>query len=350
MSEISVIVPVYNVEDKLDRCLNSIRNQTFKDFEVLLVDDGSKDGSGSICDSFARLDERFKVFHLENGGVSKARNYGIEKASSRYICFIDSDDFVQDQYLEVMKIAMTDKCDLCICGVNYCLPQGEIIYSQERINDFCFSFCREEIENISKVLDDRRLNYVYGKLYRKDIIVNNNIQFYENINLGEDTIFVMDYIKCVNKVQIIGASYYNYVKYTDGTLTTKKHEYIYSKYLFVNNYIEDTFNNLGLLDTTIKDAIYKRFIISAKWALDSLFDNKEKTKKETITLMDNVLKSDELKRALFNYHGFDDVYPDVQLMRKQSGKILYQYYCRLEKKERWEYRFKFLKKKILGRG
>ena len=97
---ISVVVPVYNVEDVLHFCIDSILNQTYSDFELLLVDDGSTDKSGDICDQYARKDTRIRVFHKENGGVSSARNLGIDNANGEYICFIDSDDYVNSEFLD----------------------------------------------------------------------------------------------------------------------------------------------------------------------------------------------------------------------------------------------------------
>lgn len=97
---ISVIVPLYNVEKYLQRCVESIMSQTYKMIEILLVDDGSSDRSGQICDDLALLDKRIRVFHKENGGVSSARNFGIEQASGEYICFVDSDDWLDTDYFE----------------------------------------------------------------------------------------------------------------------------------------------------------------------------------------------------------------------------------------------------------
>lgn len=99
LSKISVIVPVYNVEKYLSRCIESILAQTFTDFELLLIDDGSKDASSKICDEFAKTDARIKVFHTENRGVSTARNLGIKEASADWICFVDSDDWVEETFL-----------------------------------------------------------------------------------------------------------------------------------------------------------------------------------------------------------------------------------------------------------
>ncbi|MGF2941895.1 glycosyltransferase family 2 protein [Enterococcus xiangfangensis] len=118
MCEISIIVPVYNVEKYLRKCVDSILAQTFTDFELILVDDGSPDNSGAICDQYAEKDSRIKVIHKENGGLSDARNAGIEVAKGKYLGFIDSDDYIADDMYELLyNNIIKEKADLSICGI-----------------------------------------------------------------------------------------------------------------------------------------------------------------------------------------------------------------------------------------
>jgi len=118
MCEISIIVPVYNVEKYLRKCVDSILNQTFKDFELILVDDGSPDNSGVICDEYAKKDSRVRVIHKKNGGLSDARNIGIDAAKGKYIGFIDSDDYIdQNMYKQLYDSLMKNNADLSICGI-----------------------------------------------------------------------------------------------------------------------------------------------------------------------------------------------------------------------------------------
>lgn len=115
---ISVIATVYNVEEEITRCIESIINQTYTDFELLLINDGSKDNSGVICDKYAALDKRIRVLHKDNGGVSEARNLGLDLAKGEYICFVDSDDYVDKKYLEIM-LDMINEYDADIAAVSY---------------------------------------------------------------------------------------------------------------------------------------------------------------------------------------------------------------------------------------
>lgn len=114
---ISVIVPIYNVEKYLARCVDSIVNQTYKDFELILVDDGSPDNSGKICDEYAKKDSRIKVVHKKNGGLSDARNAGMAVATGEYISFIDSDDYVSDDFFECLLDVMNKKTAILLSAV-----------------------------------------------------------------------------------------------------------------------------------------------------------------------------------------------------------------------------------------
>ena len=115
---ISIIVPVYKVEKYLEKCVKSIIGQTYKNLEIILVDDGSPDNCGKLCDEFAALDNRIKVYHKENGGLSDARNYGVEKATGKYIGFVDSDDYIHEEMYEKLYIAIKKNRNTC-CRVWY---------------------------------------------------------------------------------------------------------------------------------------------------------------------------------------------------------------------------------------
>lgn len=118
MPLISVIVPAYGVEKYIEKCLDSIINQTYRNIEIILIDDGSKDSSGEICDNYAKLDSRIKVYHKENGGLSDARNYGIERATGEYLTFIDSDDYVDLDYIEFMYNLVKKGYKLALCSLH----------------------------------------------------------------------------------------------------------------------------------------------------------------------------------------------------------------------------------------
>ncbi len=180
--KISVIVPVYNVEPYLERCLDSIINNTYRNLEIICVDDGSPDGCGAILDRYAQMDERFVVIHKENGGVSSARNRGLDVAMGEYIAFIDPDDWVHPQYFQILlNLQKRDNYDLVICNSERPTDVGTyILYDVENVDGTNLSL--EGIYNNWKAK-----TYVWGKLYRKSLI--GNTHFDETIRRAEDVAF-----------------------------------------------------------------------------------------------------------------------------------------------------------------
>lgn len=206
--KISVIVPVYNVEKYLSRCIDSILEQTFKDFELLLIDDGSKDSSGKICDEYAKKDKHIRVFHKENGGVSSARNLGLNLAVGEWVSFVDADDKIDEKYLyELYENSFN--VDFVICGyrqigiINKTVIYNEAIFNMHSYNDQSY-FNKSEIESSC-------LFYCpWRKLFKMEFIQDNNIRFDEGMFLGEDTCFIISYVKYINNIKVIGTSNYIY--------------------------------------------------------------------------------------------------------------------------------------------
>lgn len=203
---ISVIVPVFNVEKCLHRCVDSILAQTFVDFELLLINDGSSDNSGALCDEYASIDNRVRVFHKENGGASSARNIGIDKTKGKWITFCDSDDYVDVDWLKNYIDNSVGKCDLVVQTIKI-LNKGydEINGPQKFIEG-----------NGKKVMVALKyhggtLGYPVNKLFRSSIIKKNSIRFREDIKLREDEDFVLRYLMYVNKGRIIKEGGYNYI-------------------------------------------------------------------------------------------------------------------------------------------
>lgn len=206
--QISVIVPVYNAEKYLRRCIDSILAQTFTDFELLLIDDGSKDQSGKICDEYADNDCRIKVFHKENGGVSSARNVGLDNINGKWLAFIDSDDIIEQDYLYNL-IAKSDEVDFVICGYKQIGRQNKIVIYHEAVYNMN---SRKEMSFFDKSeLEAQSLFYCpWRKLYKSGIIKTHNIRFETNLFLGEDTCFIISYINYVNKIKTIRSTSYTY--------------------------------------------------------------------------------------------------------------------------------------------
>ena len=188
MPSVSVIIPVFNTEKYLAACVESIRNQSFKDFEVLLVDDGSTDGSGRICDEYSKTDDRIVVIHKENGGVCSARNAGLDAARGEYVVFVDADDCLNESHLEHL---MDSDADLVLTGIQK-FGLSEDSCAPTKKDDF-------EIEDMPRHWNTPPvMNYLYcypvAKRFRTSIIRDNNIRFYEPLFFSEDMCFNMCYM------------------------------------------------------------------------------------------------------------------------------------------------------------
>ena len=226
MAEVSVIVPVYNAEEYLEACVSSILAQTYKDFELILVDDGSTDGSGAICDEYAQKDSRVRVFHKANGGVSSARNLGLQEALGAFIMFADSDDIVDSTWVEKLKTALTsNESDLAVCGyvVRKVLSGAETKLVYDRGN--CYIKEKAQILEFWTAFLENRNHMVlslWNKIFRKDIIDTNNIRFDESLSHSEDALFIFEYLRGASHgITTIDAVGYYYLKRNEETLTSK---------------------------------------------------------------------------------------------------------------------------------
>ena len=228
-SKISVIVPVYNAEKFLHRCINSILAQTFSDWELLLIDDGSMDRSGQICDEYAAKDERIRVFHKENGGVSSARNLGLDHAEGEWIAFVDSDDWIDSEYLTCF--VENTKGDIVVSGMRFFSPKDSI--------EFGVDFFGNTADAIICLSENRILGYVPNKLFKKSVISHNNLRFDKEIVFKEDEDFVLKYMAVSHSVVCVKSAYYNY-ECPD----------LSKKYLWVDNF----WTNLSLF-TSVKQMI-----------------------------------------------------------------------------------------------
>lgn len=217
---ISVIVPVYNVEKYLDECIESIVSQSYTNFELILVDDGSPDKCPEICDEWAKRDNRIKVIHKENGGVSSARNAGIDAASGEFIMFIDSDDTIRQGCFE-RSVEMITKHDADICFFGYKIRKHErLLNSPFKIRDV-IECDRKQLYELLFVENVINTIVVTMKLYKTSIIKNNGIYFDTSIDLGEDNIFGMQAFNVSDKFVIDNESYYVVRRGIEGTLSNK---------------------------------------------------------------------------------------------------------------------------------
>ena len=233
---VSIIIPVYNVEQYLNKCIESIINQTYPNIEVILIDDGSKDLSGKICDNYAKKDSRIKVIHKKNEGVSCARNDGVKNSKGKYVFFIDSDDYIDIDAIEKM-IDEIDKDE--IIKISHRLVRNNRIIKSIS-NNGTFS----KVDYIKKVLIGDIGGHSWGYLLNKDII--DNLYFDERTSCMEDTLFIINCILRAEKIKCINTTFYNHVINDNGiTASVNRIERNINDYMYSLNEIEKVLGKAG---------------------------------------------------------------------------------------------------------
>lgn len=268
--KISVIIPVYNGEYSVERCIRSILSSKYSNLEIILVDDGSTDRSGSLCDGFANADPRIIVFHLKNGGVSKARNFGISQAKGKYLTFIDCDDYVEDSYfMDLYNNIRLHKSDLAVGSIAN-------IYG----TDITYVFADEAVVRLDSPDEQDRVHFLelnskfllYGpvnKLYIADYIKESGITFPEDTSYGEDLLFNMQYLKSCNSLSYLRAPVYFYDHSNECSLSQKYRPNLFENGLRINMSLKDFFSNIGFWGVEEKKYIYRRIFDDA---YNSIFD------------------------------------------------------------------------------
>ena len=216
MAKVSVIVAIYNVEKYLDKCICSLQDQTLSDLEILLIDDGSTDSSAAICDKYALEDERIRVIHKENGGLSDARNRGLDAASSEYIGFIDGDDYVDNDMFEILyNCAEKEHASIAVCGLYHCYTN-----EMRTAEDTTGYYVTDARETIRMVLDSKKISVnAVNKLYKKELF--RHIRFPKG-KRSEDAHIMIKLLSQIDKAVITMQPKYYYV-HREGSITTQKY-------------------------------------------------------------------------------------------------------------------------------
>ena len=276
--KISIIVPVYNVEAYLERCVESILKQTYTNLEILLVNDGSTDKSGELCDKLALRDHRIRVIHKENGGLSDARNRGIDEASSNLIGFIDSDDYIdEDMYETLYRQMVASKADLSMCGhydVYHQIPEKQVakIKTWELMPEEAIKMVME-----AKILSVTAVN----KLYKKALFEQLRFRIGK---IAEDAFIMVDLIHQCSKIVATNEKKYYYV-HRENSITTQKFSF---KFL---NVIEAYEQNAKIISENYPD-LYDVAIMRLNWAYFYVLDR---------LLVDNDFKDKVLEDRLISY-------------------------------------------------
>lgn len=214
---ISVIIPIYNSETFLGGCIQSVIEQSYKKWELILVDDGSTDASSEICDKYAKLDNRVKVIHKSNGGVGPARNEGLAMSVGQWVVFIDSDDYICPSYFEDLLSKIDESVDLVISFPEVILKDK--IY---KLNHYKEGFVTEnDTDKLFSIYDLHEHTSPWGKLYRASIIKDNNISFSKDMCFGEDAVFLYTFLLYAHNVFILNKADYCYRGEIEGSLSKR---------------------------------------------------------------------------------------------------------------------------------
>ena len=317
MPEISIIVPVYNVEKYLDRCIKSILSQTFKDFELILIDDGSTDKSGVICDNYKNIDDRIIVIHKENGGAASCRNVGLDIAKGKYIGFVDSDDYIsENMYYELHKVLIKNNSDISICKFIE-------VYDNTKVNFINSNLVEENYSNIQaleELYQKKSIDFIvpWNKLYKSDLIKEFR---YPLVRKYEDEFIIHRLLYRCSKVTHINKESYYYYQRENSIMNSKfsiKDIYILDYYLDRIRF----FNNIN--KKVLKEYSIYNFVLS-------YFDLYSKVK---YTLKDEYNRKKLKKLIIKNYHY---IWTSNSFSTKEKLAILLfilnekYYYSRIEK-------------------
>ena len=257
---VSIIIPVYNAEKYLEECLNSIIGQTYSNLEILLIDDGSKDRSGEICDQYAKQDNRIKVHHKPNSGVSRTRNYGLDHCHGEWVVFVDSDDYVEKDYIERF---LSYSVDYVVGGYTTFGISNHILKSDKE-HHFCFP---KDISVVDAKIKTPEINIIYhicSKIYKRQIIEQLHIRFVEDMILAEDCCFNLDYLYGCNDVMVIPYAGYFYRKYQRGvTYKMTLQQYDNYRSVFLNS-LRNLETKFGYYFKKLPDNIIGSFWVSYK--------------------------------------------------------------------------------------
>jgi glycosyltransferase involved in cell wall biosynthesis len=294
MKKLSVIIPVYNVEKYLCQCVDSVLRELPENSEILLVDDGSTDSSGKICDDYKAKDERIRVFHQKNSGVSSARNKGIEVSEGEKLFFLDSDDYLAENALEQLL-----QYDSELVIGNYCA-----FYSDKTAN-ICGEVDTVRYDSIADYFKDFSkyfptiFNFPWGRIYSAEIIKKANLKFREDISMGEDLLFNLEYYDRISNVQVVSNIIVNY-RQSEGSLTKKYNPKLFEWYLKCYSETEAILRKYNSFSTEIKDYFYNRFLGNVYECIYQITSGKGKQRGE---LLYEIICDERTKKAAEIYKG-----------------------------------------------
>lgn len=334
-SLVSIIVPAYNAEKFIDKCIRSVLNQSYPNLELILVDDGSTDETGKICEEYASKDTRVRVIHKKNSEVSAARNMGLSSAIGEYVVFLDSDDWLDEDIVELALKKYQKNC-INIWGFVCYWPRNVLKTEELRAE----GLCQEEL--IANAIFTRSTahydlgNYFRagcGKIYERAIIEENSLAFPEKLFIGEDAVFLVKYLRYVSGVNLISQRGYNYNHLNENAATTKYQKSMYEQSELQYTELVNAVKETGLAEN---DSIRNAFVNFRWWMLASLSMNSLRGFFKKKVFIINLTKEsmrwvekhrEEMKESATSPEEVSPAFRNIYRYRESlSKRILYQHY------------------------
>lgn len=315
---ISIIVPVYNTELYIDRCIQSILLQDYTNIQLVLINDGSTDNSGIICDKYARMDKRITIIHKQNGGVSSARNAGLAVATGYWLMFVDSDDYIDENMISHLLAQASVNYDLIISGISVVFNKEVILYPMRN-----YQYTPKTLlEDFEVGYDTVCLSSPCCKLYKKIIIEEHNLQFDLNISMGEDMLFILEYLKYCKNIQGINGVYYKYMRIREDSLMTAFNE----KYFTYREYVYTKIIEAAKYFGCMTKAINRLNIIYVTVLFDTIVEsyNKSTNKKVINNQINNFFKNKIVKDTLESNHNICFQFLLLNFFVKYKARFLMQ--------------------------
>ena len=316
---ISVIIPVYNAIEYLNETIQNVLSQTFQDWELILVDDGSTDGSGRLCDEYAQKDSRISVVHIENGGVSNARNVGLLLAKGEWIEFVDSDDLLVPTTIETLFSHADNNVDLVVCGYET-FPNRENVYYCEK--EMFYSSLMETISSFSEFYKKCFYNSPCNKLYRKEKIKQG---FDKTLSLGEDLLFNLDFMKDCQGIVVIPDILYRYRRDGGSSLTKRARKDGLEIQIRLKEKVDETFNfDAEVCAVTLKNLFHSYVGVTQLLVYDKSIEKNEKL--QIISSWLEKMNSYNIKEL--NCDGFEKRIIKKYTLRKKARAIYHYFTCK----------------------
>ena len=347
MSEpyISVILPIYNVEDYLDACLASIAEQCFADFEVLMIDDGSQDSSSEICDRWALKDQRFRVVHKKNGGVGSARNAGLEIARGDFFTFVDPDDFLESGFFSALVEAQTRFDSDIVIGRFIRLNESGRVLAQSQESEELFIPRSDFSKHFPQLFRDRRLYYVYPKLCRSSSC--QSIRFDEKMKISEDSVWNADVLDVANSIQLSNHAGYRNIRYNARGLTKNANLQQFGDHVRAYEKVVRTMDAHGWMGDDLLRVLDERIMVWADGALKAIWRGPWPLKQKT-AYADKLCGEPVLKTAFARLGDISHLSPALRKMSKRDGFGALMELTFMEVKQSTRKRIALFVKGILG--